>query len=176
MEQMGDHGRRGEDHEVMPRVRGKLTRDASLAPLTWFKTGGPADWLFEPADVDDLTRFLEEMDEGTPVMALGLGSNLIVRDGGVPGVVIRLGKAFAGVEVRRDCMLECRIDGKVVFRKTNVYLRDTGPYELQAAPYNVNTGLGVRRVWLNMYHGGVAVPPTRFPGFQIRRLKVARFA
>jgi UDP-N-acetylmuramate dehydrogenase len=107
MEQMGDRGRGGEENELMPRVRGRLTRDASLAPYTWFKTGGPADWLFEPADLEDLTDFLDELDEGTPVMALGLGSNLIVRDGGVPGVVVRLGKAFAGVEVRRDCMLEC---------------------------------------------------------------------
>ena len=107
MQQLGEQNRRGNDSQLMPRVRGKLTRDAALAPLTWFKTGGPADWLFEPADIDDLTNFLAQIDEGTPVMALGLGSNLIVRDGGVPGVVVRLGKAFAGVEVLRDSMLEC---------------------------------------------------------------------
>jgi len=108
MQQLGEQDRRGvDDSQLMPRVRGKLTRDAPLAPLTWFKTGGPADWLFEPADIDDLTHFLAQLDEGTPVMALGLGSNLIVRDGGVPGVVVRLGKAFAGVEVLRECMLEC---------------------------------------------------------------------
>jgi UDP-N-acetylmuramate dehydrogenase len=88
-------------------VRGKLTRGAPLDKLVWFKSGGPADWLFEPADLDDLTAFLAELDEGTPVMALGLGSNLIVRDGGVPGVVVRLGKPFATVEVRRDQVLEC---------------------------------------------------------------------
>ena len=107
MQQLGEQERRGDDSQLMPRVRGKLTREAPLAPLTWFKTGGPADWLFEPADIDDLTHFLTQLDEGTPVMALGLGSNLIVRDGGVPGVVVRLGKAFAGVEVLRDAMLEC---------------------------------------------------------------------
>src|SRR5690606_25727812 len=61
----------------------------------------------EPADLDDLMAFLSGLDEGTPVMALGLGSNLIVRDGGVPGVVVRLGKPFATVEVRRDGVLEC---------------------------------------------------------------------
>ncbi len=88
-------------------VRGKLTRDAPLDKLVWFKSGGPADWLFEPADRDDLVRFISSLEEGTPVMALGLGSNLIIRDGGVPGVVVRLGKAFATVEVRRDNIIEC---------------------------------------------------------------------
>ncbi len=88
-------------------VRGKLTRNAPLDKLVWFKSGGSADWLFEPADLDDLTAFLAQLDEGTPIMALGLGSNLIVRDGGVPGVVVRLGKPFATVEVRRDQVLEC---------------------------------------------------------------------
>ena len=78
-----------------PPTRGRVTLEASLAPLTWFKTGGPADMLFEPADVADLQAFLRALDPATPVMALGLGSNMIVRDGGVPGVVVRLGKAFA---------------------------------------------------------------------------------
>ena len=88
-------------------VRGKLEEDAPLAKLVWFKSGGNADWLFEPADLEDLTDFLGRLETGTPVMALGLGSNLIVRDGGVPGVVVRLGKAFSSVEVRRDNILEC---------------------------------------------------------------------
>ena len=88
-------------------VRGKLEEDAPLAKLVWFKSGGNADWLFEPADLEDLVDFLGRLQEGTPVMALGLGSNLIVRDGGVPGVVVRLGKAFSSVEVRRDNILEC---------------------------------------------------------------------
>ncbi|MXO72800.1 UDP-N-acetylmuramate dehydrogenase [Alteraurantiacibacter buctensis] len=92
---------------AMPPVRGKLTPHAPLDKLVWFKSGGPADWLFEPADVDDLTQFLSRLPEDTPVMAIGLGSNLIIRDGGVPGVVVRLGKAFASVEVQRDCILEC---------------------------------------------------------------------
>ncbi len=81
----------------MPAVRGKLTAQAPLAPLVWFKSGGAADWLFEPADADDLCAFLKTLPADLPVMALGLGSNLIVRDGGVPGVVVRLGKAFARV-------------------------------------------------------------------------------
>jgi len=93
--------------QVTGKVRGKLTADAPLGKLVWFKTGGAADWLFEPADLDDLTDFLGRLEDGTPVMALGLGSNLVIRDGGVPGVVVRLGKPFATVEVRRDCVLEC---------------------------------------------------------------------
>lgn len=88
-------------------IRGKLTCKAPLAPYTWFKTGGPADWLFEPADMDDLKAFLERLDGEIPVMALGLGSNMIVRDGGVPGVVVRLGKAFAGVQHSGDMELTC---------------------------------------------------------------------
>lgn len=92
---------------LLPAVRGKLTARAPLAPLTWFKTGGPADWLFEPKDADDLAALLADLDPAVPVMALGLGSNMIVRDGGVPGVVVRLGKAFAGVTRADETTLEC---------------------------------------------------------------------
>src|SRR5690606_27443299 len=92
---------------TLPAVRGKLTAKAPLAPLVWFKSGGPADWLFEPKDADDLAGFLRDLDPSVPVMALGLGSNLIVRDGGVPGVVVRLGKAFARVEAVDAVTLRC---------------------------------------------------------------------
>ena len=71
--------------DALPRVKGKLTAQAPLAPLVWFKAGGAADWLFEPADLADLQQFLRDLEPDVPVMALGLGSNLIVRDGGVPG-------------------------------------------------------------------------------------------
>ena len=92
---------------VLPPVKGRLTAQAPLAPLVWFKSGGAADWLFEPADRDDLCGFLAALDPSIPVMALGLGSNLIVRDGGVPGVVVRLGKAFAQVSPQDDVTLDC---------------------------------------------------------------------
>jgi UDP-N-acetylmuramate dehydrogenase len=92
---------------ALPKVRGKLTADAPLAPLVWFKSGGKAEWLFEPKDEEDLTSFLRELDPDVPVMALGLGSNLIVRDGGVPGVVVRLGKAFAPTERLDETLLRC---------------------------------------------------------------------
>ncbi|ALR20497.1 MULTISPECIES: UDP-N-acetylmuramate dehydrogenase [Sphingobium] len=90
-----------------PSVRGTLKADAPLAPLVWFKAGGTAQWLFEPRDIDDLSDFLSGLDPAIPVMALGLGSNLIVRDGGVPGVVVRLGKPFAKVERVDATTLRC---------------------------------------------------------------------
>ncbi len=92
---------------TLPKVSGKLTTNAPLAPLVWFKSGGAAEWLFEPKDLADLKEFLRELDSAIPVMALGLGSNLIVRDSGVPGVVVRLGKAFAKVERSDDTTLNC---------------------------------------------------------------------
>jgi UDP-N-acetylmuramate dehydrogenase len=88
-------------------ARGKLTENAPLAPLVWFKAGGAAQWLFEPADTDDLRDMLSALAPDVPVMALGLGSNLIVRDGGVAGVVVRLGKPFAGVRAIDGVTLEC---------------------------------------------------------------------
>jgi len=92
---------------VMPQVQGKLTPDAPLAPLVWFKSGGSAEWLFEPKDEADLVDFVRALDPAMPVMALGLGSNLIVRDGGVPGVVVRLGKAFAQIDRIDEVTLRC---------------------------------------------------------------------
>ena len=92
---------------ALPQVRGRVTERAPLAPLVWFKSGGAAERLFEPADADDLAAFLADLDPATPVMALGLGSNLIVRDGGVPGVVVRLGKPFARVERLDGTTLRC---------------------------------------------------------------------
>ena len=92
---------------TMPNVRGKLTPHAPLAPLVWFKSGGSAEWLFEPKDEEDLVAFLRELDPAMSVMALGLGSNLIVRDGGVRGVVIRLGKSFSKIDRVDQTTLRC---------------------------------------------------------------------
>lgn len=92
---------------AIPTVRGKLKANAPLAPLVWFKSGGNAELLFEPADRDDLVDYLKGLNPETPVMALGLGSNMIVRDGGVPGVTVRLGKPFAKVERIDEVTLKC---------------------------------------------------------------------
>jgi UDP-N-acetylmuramate dehydrogenase len=92
---------------TIPVVRGRLTPKAPLAPLVWFKSGGTAQWLFEPSDEDDLVDFLSQLDPEIPLMALGLGSNLIVRDGGVSGVVVRLGKPFSKIEQLDETTLRC---------------------------------------------------------------------
>ena len=82
----------------LPQVRGRLTPMRPLADLTWFRVGGPAEVLFQPADIDDLRDFLADCPRDLPVMPVGVGSNLLVRDGGVPGVVVRLGRGFATIE------------------------------------------------------------------------------
>ncbi|MDP4593829.1 MAG: UDP-N-acetylmuramate dehydrogenase [Beijerinckiaceae bacterium] len=85
---------------LMPQLRGRVSANQSLAPFTWFKVGGPAQILFTPADEPDLAYFLQSLPADIAVTQIGLGSNLIVRDGGVPGVVIRLGgRAFGAVEL-----------------------------------------------------------------------------
>ncbi|HEY3951624.1 UDP-N-acetylmuramate dehydrogenase [Phenylobacterium sp.] len=88
--------------DALPAVRGRLLRDEPLGPFTWFRVGGPADVLFLPQDEADLAGFLKALDPSVPVTLLGVGSNTLVRDGGVDGVVIRLGKAFATVEPKGD--------------------------------------------------------------------------
>jgi UDP-N-acetylmuramate dehydrogenase len=85
-----------------PIPRGPLTPDRPLADLTWLRVGGPADFLFQPADEDDLAGFLKDLPPDTPVFPMGVGSNLIVRDGGIRGVVIRLGRGFNGIAVDGD--------------------------------------------------------------------------
>jgi UDP-N-acetylmuramate dehydrogenase len=86
------------DH--LPATRGKLMLNEPLGPLTWLRVGGPADVLFLPEDEDDLASFLAALDPGVPVTPIGVGSNLLVRDGGLEGVAIRLGRAFARIEAR----------------------------------------------------------------------------
>lgn len=89
--------------DTLPKVRGKLLADEPLAPFTWFRVGGPAELLFLPQDEDDLADFLRGLDPAVPVTVLGVGSNTLVRDGGVEGVVIRLaGRSFGKIEPRGD--------------------------------------------------------------------------
>ena len=84
----------------LPAVRGRVLRDEPLGPFTWFRVGGPAEVLFLPEDEADLARFLKGLDPKVPVTVLGVGSNTLVRDGGVDGVVIRLGRGFGRIEPR----------------------------------------------------------------------------
>ena len=85
--------------ETLPPIRGRVQADLPLAPLTWFRVGGPAEILFRPVDIEDLAAFLAACPADIPVTTLGVASNLLVRDGGLPGVVIRLGGEFARVRI-----------------------------------------------------------------------------
>jgi len=87
------------DELALPELGGTIERQGSLADFIWFRTGGPAEWLVRPKDEADLARFLADLDETVPVTPIGVGSNLIVRDGGVEGVVVRLPKSFAKVTI-----------------------------------------------------------------------------
>ncbi|MDE2228985.1 MAG: UDP-N-acetylmuramate dehydrogenase [Alphaproteobacteria bacterium] len=84
--------------ERLPRARGRLTENAPLAQLTWFRVGGPAEVMFRPADLDDLADFLAAKPKDAPVTVIGVASNLLIRDGGVPGVVVRLGRSFVEIK------------------------------------------------------------------------------
>ncbi len=86
----------------LPEPRGRLTPGRPLSELTWLRVGGPADWLYQPADLDDLQAFLADLPAEVPVFPMGVGSNLIVRDGGLRAVVIRLGRGFNGIEIDAD--------------------------------------------------------------------------
>ena len=83
----------------LPKTRGKLTDNQMLSDLTWLRVGGPAEYFFQPSDLEDLMYFLSKLPENISLFPIGVGSNLLVRDGGIKGVVIRLGKGFNSVEV-----------------------------------------------------------------------------
>jgi UDP-N-acetylmuramate dehydrogenase len=89
----------------LPPTRGQILRDALLGPYTWLRVGGPADALFLPEDEADLSAFLAALQTDAPVTPIGVGSNLIVRDGGVRGVSVRLGRSFAAIEARADNLI-----------------------------------------------------------------------
>ena len=88
--------------QIFPTSRGTLTSNRPLSDLTWLRVGGPADWLFQPADEADLCAFLRGLDPAIPVFPMGVGSNLIVRDGGIRGAVIRLGRGFNSIDIQGD--------------------------------------------------------------------------
>ncbi len=89
----------------LPAVRGRLTANAPLSGVTWFRVGGPAEVVFRPADRDDLLAFLQARPADVPVTVLGVASNVLIRDGGLPGVVLRLGRGFADIEPEGSDML-----------------------------------------------------------------------
>jgi UDP-N-acetylmuramate dehydrogenase len=109
----------------LPPVRGRYGEKVALAPVTWFRVGGPAEVMFRPADVDDLAAFVARKPADVPATVLGVGSNLLVRDGGIPGVVVRLGRAFADI----------RADGDVI-------VAGAGALDLNVARVALDAGIG----------------------------------
>jgi UDP-N-acetylmuramate dehydrogenase len=105
-------------------LRGRLTPDAGIAPFTWFRVGGPAELLFQPADAEDLALFLSRLDPDVPVHVIGVGSNLLVRDGGIPGVVIRLSAKGFGQAVREGETI--RAGAALPDKRLAAFARDEG--------------------------------------------------
>jgi UDP-N-acetylmuramate dehydrogenase len=90
---------------MLPKLRGRIVEQAEMAPMTWFRVGGPAELLVRPADAEDLATFLRELPHEVPVTVIGAASNLIIRDGGLHGVVIRLARGFGDVEIQPDGLI-----------------------------------------------------------------------
>lgn len=114
------------DH--LPEVRGRYIPDAKLAEQTWFRVGGAADILFRPADEEDLMAFLANKPAEVPVTIIGAGSNLLVRDGGVPGVVIRLGRGFSDIRIEDDLVY---VGAGCLDRTVSLSCRDAGVGSLE---------------------------------------------
>jgi len=109
--------------ERLPKVRGRYDENAPIAPWTWFRVGGPAEVMFRPADRDDLAKFLAGKPADVPVTVIGAGSNLLVRDGGVKGVVVRLDRPFAHIGVAGE---EVRAGAMALGIKVSLTARDAG--------------------------------------------------
>ena len=107
------------DH--LPKVRGSYTPLAALAPTTWFRVGGPAEMLYVPADAEDLSAFLLEKPKDLPITVIGLASNLLIRDGGIPGITIKLGRAFNTIEADKQII---RCGGSAVDAAVSIAARD----------------------------------------------------
>ncbi|HAH11229.1 MAG TPA: UDP-N-acetylmuramate dehydrogenase, partial [Alphaproteobacteria bacterium] len=126
----------------LPAVRGRYIPKAAMSGLTWFRAGGPADVLFMPADTDDLAEFLAQCPDDVPVMAVGVGSNLLVRDGGIEGVVVRLaGKSFAGITVNSTQLTAGAAVLDVAVAKAALDAGLTGLEFMRGIPGSVGGGL-----------------------------------
>jgi len=156
---------------VWPPVRGTLTPDRPLADLTWMRVGGPADMLFQPADVEDLAAFLAALPPEVPVFPMGVGSNLIVRDGGIAGVVIRLGRGFNAIDIAGDTVTAgaAALDAHVARKAAEAGLDLTflrtipgtigGAVRMNAGCYGSYTADVLRDVTLVLRDGTVATWP-----------------
>src|SRR5205823_9123126 len=125
----------------LPPVRGRLTANAPIGPLTWFRVGGPAELLFRPADPEDLAAFLSALPADVSVTVIGVGSNLLVRDGGIPGVTIRLGRGFAAITPEGEIVTSgaCALDMNVALTAAQAGI--VGLEFLSGIPGTVGGGL-----------------------------------
>ncbi len=158
-------------HPSSMPVRGALTPSRPLADLTWLRVGGPADWFFQPADVEDLSAFLRALPAEVPVFPMGVGSNLIVRDGGVRGVVVRLGRGFNGISVEDDVVragaaaLDAHVARKAAEAGRDLtFLRTIpgsigGAVRMNAGCYGTYVADSLREVTMVLRDGSVATVP-----------------
>lgn len=164
----------------LPTPRGTLTPDRPLAPLTWMRVGGPAQWLFQPADQDDLAQFLAQLDPAIPVFPMGVGSNLIVRDGGLPGVTIRLGRGFNTIDIGDTITAGAATLDAHVARKAADAGRDLtflrtipgtigGAVAMNAGCYGTYTADHLRNVTLVLRDGTVETRPASALGLAYRQ-------
>ncbi|PRY95574.1 UDP-N-acetylmuramate dehydrogenase [Hasllibacter halocynthiae] len=163
----------------MPTPRGRLAEGRALADLTWLRVGGPADWLFQPADEADLAAFLKDLPPDVPVFPMGVGSNLIVRDGGIPGVVIRLGRGFNATRVEGDVIAgAAALDMRVATAAADAgrdltFLRTIpgtagGAVAMNAGCYGTYAADRVRHVRAVLRDGTLATIPNDGIGFAYR--------
>jgi UDP-N-acetylmuramate dehydrogenase len=126
---------------AMPELRGTLLSNVPLAPWTWFKTGGPAQAVFQPEDAEDLGYFLERLDPAIPVLPLGLGSNLLVRDGGIEGVIIAFGPSFNNMAIEGEVVTVGAGVGDVKLASAAALASLAGLSFLRGIPGSVGGGL-----------------------------------
>lgn len=127
--------------ERLPKVQGTYTPDFNLSRITWFKVGGNADVEFRPADLADLRFFLAERPKGVPVTTIGVGSNILVRDGGIDGVLIRLGSCFASIDIRDDVLTAGAMALDINVARTSSRLSYTGLEFLSGIPGTIGGAL-----------------------------------
>ncbi len=163
-----------------PSVRGTLTENRPLADLTWLRVGGAADALFQPADMEDLRGFLAALDPAVPVFPMGVGSNLIVRDGGLRAVVIRLGRGFNGIAVDGDLVhagaaaLDAHVARKAAAEGRDLtFLRTIpgsigGAVKMNAGCYGIYTADHLVEVQAVTRGGDVVTIPAAVLGFAYR--------
>lgn len=137
----------------LPKVRGRYTVKAPLAQVTWFRVGGPAEVLYKPADLQDLQFFLSECPLDIPITTMGVGSNLLVRDGGVPGVVIRMGQGFNNIHVHENYI---HVGAAVLDRTVAMLAQQSGIGNLEFLCSIPGTVGGALRMNAGCYGGDVS--------------------